>query len=135
MALRIDGKLLLGKMAPAGLDHSFFKGCWPGSHAVIKVCIRLCARKCARAVAVAHRRVFHDVVLVGSDRFALLPERRAHCAVGVDGIAGPIAARVGKVKSSRKSPGNDFEAELAGEQLGMSLDAFEITGAAVKQEE
>src|SRR5262249_10374881 len=135
MALRIDGKFLLGEMTPIGLDHSFFKGCWPGCHAVIKVCVRFCARKRAGTVAVAHGRIFHDVVLVGSDRFALLPERGAHCAVGVDGIAGPIAAGVGKVKSSRKCPGDDFEAELAGEQLGMALDAFEITGAAVKQEE
>src|SRR5262249_42028083 len=127
MALRVDGKLLLGKMAPVGLDHSFFKGCWPGSHAVIKVCIRLCARKCARTVAVAHRRVFYNIVLIPCDGIALLPNRRAHRAIGMDGIAGPIAAGVGKVKSSRKSPGNDFETELAGEQLGMPLDAFEIT--------
>src|SRR5262249_25831329 len=135
MALRIDGKFLLGKMAPIGLDHSFFKGCWPGRHAVIKVCVRPCARKRARTVAVAHGRVFHNIVLVGSDRFALLPERGPHRAIGMNGIAGPIATGVRKVKSSRKSPGDDFEAELTGEQLGMPLDAFEITGATVKQEE
>src|SRR5262249_30439111 len=135
MALRIDGKFSLGKMAPVGLDHSFFKGCRPGRHAVIKVRVRPCARKRARTVAVAHGRVFHNVVLVGSDRFALLPERRAHRGVGMNGIAGPIATGVGKIESSRKCPGNDFEAELAGKQLGMSLDAFEITGATVKQEE
>src|SRR5262249_10776949 len=122
-------------MAPVGLDHSFLKGRWPGRHAVIEVCTELCARKRPRTVAVAHGRVFHNVVLVGSDRFALFPKRRAYCAVGVDRIAGPIAAGVGKVESSRKSPGNDFEAELAGQQLRMPLDALEITGAAVKQEE
>ena len=133
--MRIDGEFLLRKMAPVGLDHSFFKGRGPGRHAVIEICIRLCARERARAVAVAHGRVFHNVVLVRGDRFALLPDRRAHCAVGMDGIAGPVAAGVGKVESAGKSAGDNFEAELAGQQLGVALDAFEITRAAVKQEE
>ncbi len=70
----------------------------------------------------------------GRDRFALLPDRSAHCAVAVDGIVGPIAARVGEVKPAGKSSGHNFETELAGKQLRVALDAFEIARAAMKQE-
>src|SRR5262249_60158495 len=126
MALRIDGKLMLGKMAPIGLDHSFFKGCWPGRHAVIKVRVRLCARKRARTVAVAHRGIFDHVVLVRCDLLALLPERRAHCSVRVDGVAGPITAGVGEVKFSRKNSRKDFESEISSQQLGGPPGGFEI---------
>ena len=121
-------------MAPVGLDHSFFKRRGPGRHAIVEIRIRFCAREGARAVAVAHRGILDHVVLIRRNRFALLPNRRANRAVGMDCIAGPVVARVGEVKPAGKSSGHNFETELAGKQFGVALDAFEITRAAMKQE-
>src|SRR5688572_63886 len=135
VALPIDRKFLFGKMAPASFDHSFFKSRRPGGHAIPEIAIRLGTRKGASAVAIALRRIFDDIVLVRCDQLALLPDGRAHRAVGMDRIVGPIPARIGKIKPARKSSGHDSKTKFAGEQLGMALDAFEIARAAVKQEE
>ena len=102
VALPIDRKFLFGKMAPASFDHPFFKSRRPGGHAIPEIAIRLGTRKGAGAVAIALGRIFDDIVLVRCDQLALFPDRRAHGAVGVDRIVGPISARIGKIKSARE---------------------------------
>ena len=135
VALAIDRKFLFGKMAPASFDHPFFKSRRPGGHAIPEIAIRLGTRKGAGAVAIALGRILDDIVLVRRDQLALFPDRRAHGAVGVDRIVGPISARIGEIESAGKGAGHHSEAEFAGEQLGMTLDAFEVARATVKQEE
>src|SRR5262249_43745624 len=120
-----------GKMAPVGLDHAFFKYRRPGSHPIIKIRVRLCPGQGPRPVAVAHRAVSDNIVLIRGDRLALFPDRSPHRAVSMNGIVGPIPAGIGKIESSGKGAGDDLEAEFAGEQFGVTLDALKITRAAV----
>ncbi len=133
VALAVDGKFADGKMALAGFDHACFKRRRPGGHAIPENRLRFGLRQRARAVAVALGSVFDDFVLIRPDQLALLPDRRAHGAVGVNRVVGPVAARIGKVKAPGKCPGDDAAAVLAGEQLGVALDAFKITGPAVQE--
>jgi hypothetical protein len=135
VALPIDRKFLFGKMTPASLDHPFFKSGRPGSHAIPEIAIRLGTRKGAGAVTIALGGILDDIVLIGCDQLALFPDGRAHGAVGVDGIVGPVPAGIGEIESAGKGASHHSEAELAGEQFGMALDAFEIARATVKQEE
>jgi hypothetical protein len=122
-------------VAPASFDHSFFESGRPSSHAIPKVSIRLGSRKRAGAIAIALGWIFDDIVLVRRDQLALPPDRRAHGAVAMDCIVGPIPAGIGEVESAGKGAGHHSEAELAGEQLGMALDAFEVARATMEQEE
>src|SRR5258705_13337041 len=133
MALAVDGKFFFRKMAAARFDHAFFKGRGPRGHAIPEMGLRFCPRNRARAVAIALRRIFHDLVLIRRDQFALLPDRRAHRAVGVDRVVGPIAAWVGKIESAGESAGDHAKNELAPKQFLVSFDAFEITRATLPQ--
>src|SRR5215470_8841547 len=100
MALRIYGKLLDWKVAPVGFDHSFFEGRRPGRHAIVKIGIGFGAGQRAGAVAIAHGSILDDIVLIRGDGFALFPDRSTYATVGVDGIIGPVATRIRKVKST-----------------------------------
>src|SRR4029453_16683611 len=117
MALAVDGKFTDGKVAPAGFDHAGFERRGPSGHAIPKNCFWFCFRERARAVTIALRRIFHDVVLVRRDQFALFPDRRAHRAVGVYRVIGPIAAWIGKIESAGESAGDHAKTELANEHL------------------
>ena len=133
MALAVDGKFADGKMALAGFDHACLERRRPGGHAIPESRFRFGLRQRAGTVAVALTGIFDDFVLIRPDQLALFPDRRAHGAVGVNRVVRPVAARIGKVKSPRKCPGDDPAAVLAGEQLGVALDAFEIARAAVQK--
>src|SRR6185503_12467646 len=93
--------------------------------------LRLGPRESAGAVAVALRRIPDDLVLIRRDQFVLFPDRCAHGAVGVDRVIRPVAAGIGKIKSAGKRAGDDAKAKFLREQLGVTLDAFEIARAAV----
>src|SRR5687768_18409397 len=72
VALAIDGEFILGEMTPVGIDHSVFKCSGPRRHTIVESRIRLRASQRSRAVTVAHRPVFHKLMLVWRDEFALL---------------------------------------------------------------
>ncbi len=119
-------------MTPARFDHALFERCGPGGHTIPEIRFRLCAGQGARAVAIAFRRIFHDVILIRRDQLALFPYRGAHGAVGVSRIIGPVAARIRKIEPARKCAGDYAKAEFTGEHLGVSLDAFEVARTAMK---
>ena len=122
-------------MPPHGVLHALLERHRPCRHAVVEDGAGLGARDRADAVAHAHRGVAHDLVLVGRDVFAREPDRRAHGAVGMDGVARPVARGVVEIEPAGKRHGHGLAAEFLREQLGDRLHRLVVAGAAVQEED
>src|SRR5258707_3715623 len=93
------------------------------------------ARGSARTILHALRRILDDVVLVGGDMLALLPDRRAHGAVRADRVARPVTARVVEGEATREGPGHDLAGELFRETQSEFFPRLVVAGANVQQGE
>ncbi len=135
MAVHIDGEFADREMPTAGFLHALLERHRPRRHAIVEARAGLGARGGARAVFHALAGVAHELVLIGRDVFALEPDRRAHGAVGADGVARPVAARIVEIEPTRKGHGDDLEGELLREQQRELLHRLEVAGTAMQEKD
>jgi hypothetical protein len=73
--------------------------------------------------------------LIRCDVLAPEPDRRAHGAVALDGVARPIAGRIVQIEPAGERHRHGLAAELAGEELRHRLHRFVIAGTAMQQKD
>src|ERR1700761_3096377 len=98
-------------MPAAGLFHALLESHGPARHPIVEARAGFGARRRTRAIFHAFRRVFDEIVLIARDIFALLPNRRADGAVGMDRIVRPVAAPIIEIEPAREGPRDDFLGE------------------------
>ena len=131
-----EHRVLAHRQVPAAdVQHAFLEGHRPGRHAIVEIASLLGPGVLPGAVDLPHGGVVDHLVLVPADELAVQPDGRAHAAVVVEGVAGPVAARVREVEAAGVGHVAHLVAALPGEGLCQPLDGTPVAGAAVDHED
>ena len=131
-----EHRVLAHRQVPAAdVQHAFLEGNRPGRHAIVEVAALPGPGVLPGAVDLPQGGVFDHVVLVPADELAVQPDGRAHAAVFVESVVGPVAARVREVEAAGVGHVAHLVAAFAGEGLRQPLDGAPVAGAAVGHED